>query len=86
MKPAGADSIICPVAAQPAFIARTETRHGTEQAIGAVERAGHRVVAVLCLVDREEGGAERPARWPFYPPYRRQEIFEELPERRNEER
>jgi len=46
-------------------------------AIEAAESAGHQVVAVLCLVDREEGGAERLARWPFHPLFRRQEIFEQ---------
>jgi len=35
------------------------------------------VVAILCLVDREEGGAERLSRWPFYPLFRRSEIFDE---------
>jgi hypothetical protein len=86
VKPAGADPIVRPVAAQRASIVRRETRYGTERAIGAVERAGHRVVAVLCFVDREEGGAERLARRPFCPLCRRQEIFERLPERRSEER
>ena len=50
----------------------------TLRAIEAVERAGHHVVAVLCLVDREEGGAAALARWPFYPLFRRQEIFGDL--------
>jgi orotate phosphoribosyltransferase len=53
------------------------TAGSTLQAIAAVEEAGHRVVAVLCLVDREEGGAEKLARWPFHPLFRRSEIFDE---------
>jgi orotate phosphoribosyltransferase len=53
------------------------TGGSTLSAIEAVESAGHQVVAVLCLVDREEGGAECLARWPFHPLFRRQEIFEE---------
>ena len=53
------------------------TGGSTLLAIEAAESAGHQVVAVLCLVDREEGGAERLARWPFHPLFRRQEIFEQ---------
>jgi orotate phosphoribosyltransferase len=52
------------------------TAGSTLQAIGAAEAAGHTVVAVLCLVDREEGGAEKLAAYPFYPLFKRQEIFE----------
>jgi orotate phosphoribosyltransferase len=51
------------------------TAGSTLSAIEAVEQAGHRVVAVVCLVDREEGGAERLASWPFIPIFRRSEIF-----------
>jgi orotate phosphoribosyltransferase len=53
------------------------TGGSTLRAIEAAESAGHEVVAVLCLVDREEGGAERLARWPFHPLFRRAEIFDE---------
>jgi orotate phosphoribosyltransferase len=53
------------------------TGGSTLSAIEAAERAGHEVVAVVCLVDREEGGAERLARWPFFPLFRRHEIFAE---------
>ena len=53
------------------------TGGSTLSAIEAAEGAGHEVVAVMCLVDREEGGAERLARWPFFPLFRRQEIFAE---------
>jgi len=37
------------------------------QAIGEVEKAGGIVVAVSCIVDRLEGGAERLARYNFRP-------------------
>jgi orotate phosphoribosyltransferase len=37
------------------------------QAIGEVEKAGGRVVAVSCVVDRLEGGAERLAKYDFRP-------------------
>jgi orotate phosphoribosyltransferase len=51
------------------------TGGSTLRAIEAAEAEGHTVVAVLCLVDREEGGAERLAHWPFFPLFRRQEVF-----------
>lgn len=51
------------------------TAGSTLQAIEAAEFAGHTVVAVICLVDREEGGAERLERYPFHPLFRRSEIF-----------
>ena len=47
----------------------------TLRAIEAAEEAGHEVVAVLCLVDREEGGTEKLKKWPFFPIFRRSEIF-----------
>jgi orotate phosphoribosyltransferase len=52
------------------------TAGSTLQAIEAVEREGHRVVAVICIVDREEGGTEKLSRWPFFPIFRKGEIFE----------
>lgn len=52
------------------------TAGSTLRAIEAVEDVGHEIVAVLCLVDREQGGAARLARWPFYPLFRRSDIFE----------
>ena len=52
------------------------TAGSTIKAIEAAEEAGHTVVAVICLVDREEGGAARLASYPFYPIFRRSEIFE----------
>ena len=53
------------------------TAGSTLRAIEAAEEAGLEVVAVVCLVDREEGGTEKLARWPFYPIFRRSEIFVE---------
>ena len=53
------------------------TGGSTLRAIEAVEAAGHTVAAVVCLVDREEGGAESLARFPFHPIFRRSEIFDE---------
>lgn len=54
------------------------TGGSTLRAIEAAEAAGHEVAAVICLVDREEGGAENLSRWPFYPVFRRGEIFNEV--------
>jgi orotate phosphoribosyltransferase len=34
------------------------------------------VAAVICLVDREEGGAAKLAAYPFYSIFKRSEIFE----------
>ena len=39
------------------------TGGSTLRAVEAVQAAGHQVVAVICLVDREEGGTEKLARW-----------------------
>lgn len=55
------------------------TAGSTLQAIEAAQEAGLHVVAVVCLVDREEGGTERLARWPFHPIFRRSDIFDEPP-------
>jgi orotate phosphoribosyltransferase len=52
------------------------TAGSTLQAIEAVEEQGHTVVAVVCLVDREEGGTEKLSRWPFFPIFKRSEIFQ----------
>jgi orotate phosphoribosyltransferase len=51
------------------------TAESTLRAIAAAEEAGLQVTAVVCIVDREEGGTERLAQWPFYPLFRRSEIF-----------
>ena len=52
------------------------TAGSTIKAIEAAEADGHKVVAVICLVDREEGGAAKLAAYPFYPVFRRSEIFD----------
>ena len=51
------------------------TAGSTLKAIEAAEAAGHTVVAVICLVDREEGGAAKLAAYPFYSLFKRSEIF-----------
>jgi orotate phosphoribosyltransferase len=52
------------------------TAGSTMKAIEAAEGEGHTVVAVICLVDREEGGAAKLAKYPFYPVFKRSDIFE----------
>ncbi len=52
------------------------TAGSTLKAIEAAEAEGHSVVAVICLVDREEGGAAKLAKYPFYPVFRRSDIFD----------
>lgn len=52
------------------------TGGSTLRAIEAVQAAGHRVVAVVSLVDRDEGGGGRLASWPYYPIFRAGEIFD----------
>jgi len=54
------------------------TAGSTLKAIEAAEEEGHRVVAVICIVDREEGGTAKLARYPFHPLFRRSEIFGEV--------
>ena len=51
------------------------TAGSTLRAIAAAEAVGLHVVAVLCLVDREEGGAEALAGYRFCPLFRRDEIL-----------
>jgi orotate phosphoribosyltransferase len=53
------------------------TAGSTLKAIDAAKESGLEVVAVVCIVDREEGGTEKLAEWPFYPLFRRSEIFAE---------
>jgi len=55
------------------------TGGSTIAAIEAADEAGLEVVAVVCLVDREEGGSEKLSRWPFYPIFVRSEIFVDPP-------
>ena len=51
------------------------TGESTLKAIAAATEAGFQVVAVVCLVDREEGGTEKLSAWPFFPLFRRAEIL-----------
>ena len=51
------------------------TAGSTLKAIEAAEAGGLVVAAVVCLLDREEGGAEALAAYPFYPLFRRHEIL-----------
>lgn len=51
------------------------TGGSTLEAVRAVEEEGHRVVAVVCLVDREEGGEGRLSSYPFHCLYRSSEIL-----------
>jgi len=53
------------------------TGGSTLKAIEAAEAAGHEVVAVLCVVDREQGGAEALSKWPFFPLFTRSEVFDD---------
>jgi len=53
------------------------TGGSTLKAIEAAEAAGHDVVAVCCIVDREQGGAEALSRWPFFSLFTRSEIFDD---------
>jgi orotate phosphoribosyltransferase len=55
------------------------TAGSTLKAIEAAEAAGFKIAAVICLVDREEGGSEKLARWPYFPIFRRSEIFDSVP-------
>src|SRR5262245_21849960 len=57
------------------------TAGSTLKAIEAAEEEGHQVVAVICIVDREEGGAAKLAKYPFHPLFRRSEIFEKVDSR-----
>ena len=52
------------------------TAGSTMKAIEAAEEEGHTVAAVICLVDREQGGAERLAAYPFFPLFRKSDIFD----------
>ena len=43
------------------------TAGSTISAIEAAKEAGHEIVAVICIVDREEGGTEKLTPYNFYP-------------------
>jgi orotate phosphoribosyltransferase len=44
-------------------------------AIAAVEKIGCRVVKVICLVDRQEGGAEALSKYDFDPIFKKEELI-----------
>ncbi len=53
------------------------TGGSTLRAIRAAEEAGLRVVAVVCLVDREQGGREALRDYPFFPLFTASELLAE---------
>ena len=55
------------------------TAGSTLQAIAAVEEAGCQVAAVICVIDREEGGREALKRHPFYPLFAVSELLAGIP-------
>jgi orotate phosphoribosyltransferase len=52
------------------------TAGSTLMAIRACEEEGHEVVAVMCLVDRQEGGSEALADYRFLPLFTRDQLLE----------
>jgi len=55
------------------------TAGSTLAAIEAAQEAGLSVVAVVALLDREEGGTEKLRAWPFFPIFRRAEVLGDVP-------
>jgi len=55
------------------------TGGSTLEAVRAVEEEGHRVVAIVCLVDREEGAAARLSGYRLHALYRSAEILGQRP-------
>lgn len=53
------------------------TGGSTVKAIERAEEAGYKVVAVVCLVDREQGGAEALKAYAFYPLVTATELLDE---------
>jgi len=51
------------------------TGGSTVSAIEAAEEAGYKVVAVFCLVDREQGGAELLSQYPFVSLFKASELL-----------
>jgi orotate phosphoribosyltransferase len=52
------------------------TGGSTLKAIAGAEEAGLVVAAVFCVVDREQGGREALARYPFYPLFTARELLD----------
>ena len=50
------------------------TAKSTLEAIEKIEAAGHHIAAIFAVVDREQGGAQALARWPFQPLFRKSEF------------
>lgn len=53
------------------------TGGSTIQAIRRAEEASLQVVAVLCLVDRQQGGAEALSAYPFFPLFTAEELLDD---------
>ena len=53
------------------------TGGSTIKAIRRAEEAGLKVVAVFCLVDREQGAAEALEAYPFYPLFNATELLDD---------
>ncbi|UCF37170.1 MAG: orotate phosphoribosyltransferase [Acidobacteriota bacterium] len=51
------------------------TGGSTLKAIKRTEEAGYKVVAVVCLVDRQQGGAEALSDYPFFPLFTAEELL-----------
>jgi len=51
------------------------TGGSTMKAVQAAEDAGFQVSAIICLVDREQGGAEALKDYPFYPLFTAKELL-----------
>ncbi len=51
------------------------TAGSTLSAIEAAKEAGFEIIAVICLVDREQGGTELLKPYNFFPIFRRSEVF-----------
>jgi orotate phosphoribosyltransferase len=58
------------------------TGDSTLEAVAAAEREGFEILAVLSLVDREEGGSERikERKYPYFPVFTAKELLEDVDE------
>ncbi|MFA5928456.1 MAG: orotate phosphoribosyltransferase [Candidatus Margulisiibacteriota bacterium] len=67
---------ICPDGARVVIVDDVITTAGsTLKAIEAVEKIGCKVVMVISLVDREEGGAEALAKYDFWPIFKKSDLL-----------
>jgi orotate phosphoribosyltransferase len=53
------------------------TGGSTLKAVNRAEEAGYRVAAVLCLVDREQGGTQALRDYPFYPIFTARQLLDD---------